>query len=81
MDTTAITTEKAELLRNDFWPTAEEVELINDRVDDGQKLAPLDVFLHKLSLVERGKMRLTLMMEMESCAEASLKRVSHRRFD
>jgi len=51
LDFEAITAEKAELLRNDFMPTPEELSAMTERVDNGSKLAPLDSFLYKLSKV------------------------------
>lgn len=42
---------QAELLRNEFMPTTEELEAIQERVDSGEKVAPLDMFLYKLSQV------------------------------
>lgn len=44
MDAETISAEKAELLRNEFMPTPEEVELINERVESGYEFSHL-VFL------------------------------------
>ena len=49
MDVDKIPPEKAELLRNDFLPTDEELKAIKERTDNGQKIAPLDSLLLKLS--------------------------------
>ena len=46
--------------------------LIKKRMPVGQVLVRLDGFLHRLSLVERGKLRLSLMGEMNACVEASV---------
>jgi hypothetical protein len=62
---------QAELLRNDFMPTDDEIAAITERVDAGQKLAPLDVFLHKLAQVPRGKEKLSMIMQMETVADAA----------
>lgn len=72
LDTDKIPADKAELLRNDFWPTDEEVAAIKDRLENTtKKLAPIDDFMYKLHSVERGKQRLTLMMQIESCGDAA----------
>jgi hypothetical protein len=62
---------QAELLRNDFMPTDDEIAAITERVEAGQKLAPLDVFLHKLAQVPRGKEKLSMIMQMETVADAA----------
>jgi hypothetical protein len=70
MDVENITPEKAELLRNSFMPTDEELPLIKQRVADGEALAPLDGFLLKLAELPRAKERLTLIMAMETVSES-----------
>lgn len=69
-DLEKLPSEKADLLRNDFMPTTEELQAINDRLDSGQKLAPLDAFMHTLAGVDRAKQRLALITQMESCGDA-----------
>ena len=69
MDTENITPEKAELLRNDFFPQEDELAAIKERVANDEKLAPLDQFLLKLAEMPRGKERLSLIMAMETTTE------------
>lgn len=75
MDVDKIPPEKAELLRNDFLPTDEELKAIKERTDTGQKIAPLDSLLLKLSGVKRVKAKLTILMNMENAMD-TLKSVS-----
>jgi len=71
LDTSKIPPDKAELLRNTFMPTDEEVMLIKERLETSRKLAPIDDFMYQLHNVERGRQRLALMMKMETCEEAA----------
>ena len=75
MDMDKIPGEKAELLRNDFLPEPDEIKLIAARLDAGQKVAPLDQMLFKLSKVPRVKAKLTIMMNLENTMD-TLKSIS-----
>ena len=48
LDTSKIPPDKAELLRNTFMPTDEEVMLIKERLETSRKLAPIDDFMYQL---------------------------------
>eukprot|EP00039_Didymoeca_costata_P006962 m.94940 g.94940 ORF g.94940 m.94940 type:complete len:1079 (+) comp13470_c0_seq1:169-3405(+) len=69
-DLVTLSADKAELLRNDFMPTDEELQSINNRLDSNEKLAPLDAFMHTLANVDRAKKKLTILTQMDSCGEA-----------
>lgn len=75
MDMSRVSAEKAELLRNEFLPTKEEIDAITARMEGNQKIAPLDEMLFKLSQVARVKSKLTLMMNIESVQDI-MKRLS-----
>jgi hypothetical protein len=68
-DVSVINSEKAEILRDDFAPTPEEVALLNDHHSSGKKMAEIDLFLYQLSRIPRFKERLTLIIGLEACSE------------
>lgn len=69
LDFHALPAEKAELLRNEFVPTEDELKLLTAQHTSGRSMADMDDFLYRLSRVPRLRQKLSLLSYLDSCEE------------